>query len=67
MAGVNAPICHGAGIAHGPPNDYVRKIEYVDANGALQSVTDAAQLKAAASAFGLLGICPSSPLSTSRR
>lgn len=55
---MNAPICHGAGIAHGPPNDSVRGIEYVDANGALQRVTDAAHLTAAASAFGLLGMCP---------
>lgn len=52
---MNAPICHGAGIAHGPPNDRVREIEYVDANGNVQSVSDPAKLKAAAAAFGLLG------------
>jgi hypothetical protein len=34
----------------------VRKIEYVDSNGQLQSVDDPQQLKAAAGAFGLLGV-----------
>lgn len=52
---MNAPICHGAGISHGTPNDRVRKIEYVDAHGKIQSVSDPVELKAAAAAFGLLG------------
>ena len=34
----------------------MRKIEYVDANGILQSIDDPAQLRAAAGSLGLLGI-----------
>lgn len=52
---MNAPICHGAGITHGTPNDRVREIQYVDSNGRVQSISDPAKLKAAAAAFGLLG------------
>ena len=37
-------------------SDQVKAIEYVDANGALQLVSDPKQLKAAAGSFGLLGI-----------
>ena len=34
----------------------MRRIEYVDANGTLQSVSDSTHLKAAAGCFGLLGV-----------
>ena len=54
--GSNAPICHGAGAGHQTISDYVRRIEYVDANGNLQTVSDPAHLKAAAGCFGLLGV-----------
>ena len=54
--GSNAPICHGAGARHQTISDYVRRIEYVDANGTLQSVSDPTHLKAAAGCFGLLGV-----------
>lgn len=54
-------MCHGSGLAHGPPNDYVRQIEYVDAHGIVQSVSDATLLKAAGAAFGLLGVFLSYP------
>lgn len=54
--GANAPICHGAGITHDTLSDLVRQIEYVDANGEVQAISDPEQLKAAAGAFGLLGI-----------
>ena len=37
-------------------SDEVVAIEYVDANGELQTITDPKQLKAAAGCFGLLGI-----------
>ena len=56
IGGSNAPMCHGAGRRHQTLSDLVRVIEYVDANGTLQKVTDAKQLKAAAGSFGLLGI-----------
>lgn len=54
--GVNGPICHGAGRQHKTLSDQVRMIEYVDANGVHQQVSDPALLKAAAGCFGLLGV-----------
>lgn len=54
--GVNGPICHGAGLAHQTVNDYVRAVEYVDANGERRTVSDPEHLKAAAGHFGLLGV-----------
>ncbi|XMA19599.1 hypothetical protein WAI453_012390 [Rhynchosporium graminicola] len=56
FGGVNAPICHGAGRRHQTINDYVRAVEYVDANGVHRTVSEPAHLKAAAGCFGLLGI-----------
>ncbi|KAL7270658.1 hypothetical protein RUND412_006624 [Rhizina undulata] len=56
MGGSNAPICHGAGIKHKTLSDQVRQIEYVDANGVFQAISDPEQLKAAAGSFGLLGV-----------
>ncbi|ORY15953.1 hypothetical protein BCR34DRAFT_557894 [Clohesyomyces aquaticus] len=56
IGGVNGPICHGAGISHKTLSDYVRKIEYVDCNGKFQAVDDPYLIKAAAGAFGLLGV-----------
>ncbi|PQE27132.1 substrate-binding domain cholesterol oxidase protein [Rutstroemia sp. NJR-2017a WRK4] len=54
--GVNGPICHGAGRRHKTVNDYVRAIEYIDCNGVHRTISDPAQLLAAAGCFGLLGI-----------
>ncbi|KAF2495420.1 hypothetical protein BU16DRAFT_510261 [Lophium mytilinum] len=56
IGGVNAPICHGAGISHKTISDHVRRIEYVDCNGELRVVDDPYLIKAAAGAFGLLGV-----------
>ncbi|KAL7275820.1 hypothetical protein RUND412_001231 [Rhizina undulata] len=56
MGGSNGPICHGAGITHKTLSDLVRQIEYVDANGVFQAISDPAHLKAAAGCFGLLGV-----------
>ncbi|KAF2011948.1 hypothetical protein BU24DRAFT_443328 [Aaosphaeria arxii CBS 175.79] len=56
IGGVNGPICHGAGISHKTLSDYVRRIEYVDCLGNLQAVDDPQLIKAAAGAFGLLGV-----------
>lgn len=53
---MNGPICHGAGISHKTLSDYVRAIEYVDCHGKLQLVDDPRLIKAAAGAFGLLGV-----------
>ncbi len=52
-------ICHGAGLQHKCLSDQVYEIEYVDPNGALQTVTDPELLKAAAGCFGLLGVVTS--------
>ena len=54
--GSNAPICHGAGRRHQTLSDLVTAVEFVNANGLVQIVTDPVQLRAAAGAFGLLGI-----------
>lgn len=51
-----SPICHGAGRQHQTVNDYVRAVEYVDANGEHRTVSDPAHLRAAAGCFGLLGV-----------
>ncbi|MCJ1438610.1 hypothetical protein MMC27_008000 [Xylographa pallens] len=56
IGGVNGPICHGAGRRHQTMSDLVRMIEYVDANGAHQQLSDPQLLKAAAGCLGLLGI-----------
>jgi len=42
ICGSNAPICHGVGAKNKTLGDIVRKVEYVDANGELQSVNDPA-------------------------
>lgn len=54
--GSNAPICHGAGIDHKTLSDLVTEVEFVNARGELQTVSDPALLKSAAGCFGLLGI-----------
>ncbi|KAI4727999.1 hypothetical protein E4T49_04189, partial [Aureobasidium sp. EXF-10728] len=54
--GIIASMCHGAGFAHKSINDYVRSLEYVDANGTVQTVTEPSELHAALGCFGLLGI-----------
>ncbi|KAI9881007.1 MAG: hypothetical protein M1830_009501 [Pleopsidium flavum] len=56
IGGVNAPICHGAGRRNKTLSDQVRVIEYVDANGQHQLLSDNNHLKAAAGCFGLLGL-----------
>jgi hypothetical protein len=49
-------MCHGAGRRHKAISDLIRMIEYVDANGEHQSISDPVQLAAAAGCFGLLGV-----------
>jgi hypothetical protein len=57
--GSNAPICHGAGLRHRTLSDLVAEVEFVNARGDLQTVSDPALLRAAAGCFGLLGIVTS--------
>lgn len=54
--GILGSICHGSGFSHMTVNDYIRTIEYVDANGVLQTITNPEELHIAAGSFGLLGI-----------
>jgi hypothetical protein len=57
--GSNAQICHGAGLRHRTLSDLVAEVEFVNARGELQTVSDPELLKAAAGCFGLLGIVTS--------
>lgn len=54
--GSNAPICHGAGRRHQTLSDLVTEVEFVNARGEIQVVSDPELLKAAAGCFGLLGV-----------
>jgi hypothetical protein len=54
--GSNAQICHGSGLAHPTLSDLVAEVEFVNARGELQTVSDPRLLSAAAGCFGLLGI-----------
>lgn len=56
FGGTNAPICHGAGLSSSTLSDLVVQVDYVDANGELQSVVDPDELRAASGCFGLLGV-----------
>jgi FAD/FMN-containing dehydrogenase len=56
FGGSISQICHGAGIGNKSLSDLVVEVEYVDANGLLQTVSDPNFLRAAAGSFGLLGI-----------
>jgi hypothetical protein len=49
LGGSNATICHGAGRQNMTLSDLVRKIEYVDANGNLQTIENPEHLRAASS------------------
>jgi len=56
VGGSNAPICHGAGLKHKTLSDLVLKLEFVNANGELQTVEDKEKLAAVSGCFGLAGI-----------
>ena len=57
--GSAAQICHGAGSRHKTISDLVAEVEFVNARGQLQTVSDPRLVKTAAGAFGLLGIVTS--------
>lgn len=56
FGGSNGPICHGAGWRNETLSDLVTEVEFVNVLGQLQIVNDPQILKAAAGAFGLLGV-----------
>jgi len=56
FGGSNGPICHGAGRNTQTLSDLVHEIEFVNARGELQTVSDPELLKTAAGCFGLLGV-----------
>jgi len=59
LGGSNAPICHGSGRSHPTLSDLAYAIEYVDANGNMQTISkdkDPTMMTLAAGCFGLLGI-----------
>lgn len=58
LGGSTSAMCHGSGRAQKTISDLVRRVEYVDANGQLQTVTDKDPelLKSAAGCFGLIGV-----------
>ena len=56
MGGTTSTISHGGGIQHKSLSDQIIGLEYVDASGEIQVVDDPEHLKAAAGAFGMLGI-----------
>mmetsp|Transcript_4446 Transcript_4446/g.6903 ORF Transcript_4446/g.6903 Transcript_4446/m.6903 type:complete len:713 (+) Transcript_4446:343-2481(+) len=59
FGGSNGPICHGAGRKTTTLSDLVASIEFVNANGELQTVDDPEQLKSVSGCFGMLGIVTS--------
>jgi FAD/FMN-containing dehydrogenase len=54
--GSTSQICHGAGRRNRTLSDLVAEVEFVNARGELQTVSDPELLKAAAGCFGMLGI-----------
>jgi hypothetical protein len=56
FGGSISPICHGAGLTNKTLSDLVVEVEYVDAHGEVQTISDPEMLKTAAGAFGLLGV-----------
>lgn len=55
LGGSIANSCHGAGIHNKTLSDLVTEIEFINAKGELQKVSDQDLIKAAAGCFGLLG------------
>ena len=55
-AGWTQPICHGAGVEHPMVPDFVTELEFVNVKGEIQKVSDPAQVRAAAGAFGMCGV-----------
>ena len=56
LGGSNAPVCHGAGRQNSTLSDLVRRIEYIDAHGKLQTIENLDHLRAASGCFGLIGV-----------
>ena len=56
FGGSNANICHGSGVSTKTLSDLVVAVEFVNALGEVQIVSDPDQLKAVAGSFGLFGV-----------
>ncbi|MGF6886873.1 hypothetical protein ABIA39_005362 [Nocardia sp. GAS34] len=56
LGGSISMICHGAGLRNQTISDLVAAVEFVNARGELQTVSDPELITAAAGAFGILGI-----------
>jgi hypothetical protein len=57
--GSTSQICHGAGLRTQTLADLVAEVEFVNARGELQRVSDPKLLRTAAGCFGLLGVLTS--------
>lgn len=56
VGGSISAICHGAGLRNQTLSDLVAEVEFVDPNGVVQTVSDPELVRAAAGAFGVLGV-----------
>jgi hypothetical protein len=56
FGGANAPICHGSGFTTTTLSDLVMEVQYVDAQGEVQTINNKNELLAASGCFGLLGV-----------
>jgi len=56
FGGSTSPMAHGTGLTHPTMADLVTEVEFVNANGELQRVTSANQMRAAAGALGVMGV-----------
>eukprot|EP00092_Neocalanus_flemingeri_P004988 GFUD01005364.1.p1 GENE.GFUD01005364.1~~GFUD01005364.1.p1 ORF type:complete len:633 (+),score=187.91 GFUD01005364.1:112-1899(+) len=54
--GSNATICHGSGLHTQTMSDLVLELQFINANGELQTVNDPDTLKGVGGCFGLAGI-----------
>lgn len=56
FGGQTAPMTHGTGLDHPTMSDLVSEVEFINANGELQTVNDPKKLRAAAGSLGVMGI-----------
>lgn len=56
FGGSTSPMTHGTGLDHPTMSDLVTEVEFINANGELQTVNDPKKLRAAAGALGVMGV-----------
>lgn len=56
FGGSTSPMTHGTGIDHPTMSDLVTEVEFINANGELQTVNEQKRLRAAAGALGVMGV-----------